>query len=73
MEKLEELNAVKEYLIEQLYGISNECDKQTASAARGGVSGWAINIIKHKMDDRQNFLRHLLDDVLTEIKKLKNE
>jgi AAA+ ATPase superfamily predicted ATPase len=70
MEKLDELNVVKEYLIDQIYGISNESDKQTANAARGEVAGWAINIIKHKMDDRQNFLRHLLEDVLTEIKKL---
>ena len=73
MEKLEELKIIKEYLIDQIYEISNESDRQTANAQRGGVAGWATNIIKHKMDDRQNFLRHLLEDILTEIKKIKNE
>lgn len=71
MEKLEELNIIKEYLIDQIYGISNESDRQVSNAERGQVDRWAINIIKHKMDDRQNFLRHLLEDILTEIKKIK--
>lgn len=73
MEKLDELNVVKEYLLEEIHKILKEGEAEIEKARDGKVSGYVINIISAKFTDRENHLRHLLDENLEEIKKIKNE
>ena len=69
MEKLDELKIVKEYLLDEIHKIIKEGEEETEKARRGKVSGYVINIISVKFADRENHLRHLLDEILEEINK----
>jgi hypothetical protein len=71
MEKLDELNVIKEYLLDEIHKLIVERDIETEKAFNGKVSGYVINIINAKFADRENHLRHLLDKILIEIKNIK--
>lgn len=71
MEKLDELNVIKEYLLEEIHNLNKAQDDETEKAFKGKVSGYVINIINAKFEDRKNHLKHLLDENLDEIKNIK--
>jgi hypothetical protein len=68
MEKLDELNVVKEYLLDEIHKLIKNSEGEIQKARDGKVSGYVINIISLKFKDRENHLRHLLDENLEEIK-----
>lgn len=70
MEKLDELKVVKEYLLDEIHKLIKEGEAEVEKAHNGNVSNYVINIISAKFTDRENHLRHLLDEILNEIKKL---
>jgi hypothetical protein len=73
MEKLDELNVIKEYLLEEIHKLLKEGETEVEKARDGKVSGYVINMISLKFQDRENHLRHLLDENLRKIKNIKNE
>jgi hypothetical protein len=73
MEKLDELKIVKEYLLDEIHKIIKEGEKEVEKARSGKVSGYVINIISTKFTDRENHLRHLLDEILEEINEMNNK
>ena len=73
MEKLDELKVVKEYLLEEIHKLYKNAEDEIQKARDGKVSGYVINMISLKFEDRENHLRHLLDEILEEINKINNK
>jgi len=71
MEKLNELNVIKEYLLTEIDNLKKAQNEETEKAFKGNVSGYVINIIDAKFDDRINHLKYLLNENLIEIKNIK--
>lgn len=70
MEKLDELKVVKEFLLDEIHKLYKNAEDEIQKARDGKVSDYVINMISLKFEDRQNHLRHLLDENLEEIKNL---
>jgi hypothetical protein len=73
MEKLDELKVIKEYLLTEIDNLRKAQNDETEKAFNGKVSGYVINIINAKFEDRKNHLKHLLDENLAKIKELKDK
>lgn len=71
-EKIEELSIIKEYLLDNIVKISGDLDKETEKAKNAHVFSYIIQIFNNKLEERKEFLNHLLNEVLNEIKKIKN-
>lgn len=71
MNKLDELNVIKEYLLDEIHNLINQSDRQAEFARKGQVSDYIVNIIINELKRREDQVRHMLDDVLLEIEKYK--
>jgi hypothetical protein len=71
MENLVELNIIKEYLLDEIHKLYSQAEIEIEKARDGKVSEYVINMISLKFEDRENHLKHLLDDILFKIKEFK--
>lgn len=67
--ELNELNIIKEFLLDKIHQSIKNGEDECEKAYIGGVSKYVQNIISSKFADRENHLRSLLDEILQEIKK----
>ncbi len=60
-----EQQIIKEFLIKESDKIYREINKETANAEQKGVPPHIISIFKYKLEERRNFLQHLLNLAIT--------
>jgi hypothetical protein len=71
MNKLDELNVIKEYLLDEIHSLIIQSDRQAEFARKGQVSEYVVNIIINELKRREDQVRHMLDNILQEIEKYK--
>jgi hypothetical protein len=71
MNKLDELNVIKEYLLDEIHSLILQSDRQAEFARKGQVSEYVVNIIVNELKRREDQVRHMLDNILQEIEKYK--
>ena len=64
------LNCVKEYLAREIEKLYREANEQAENAYNKKLPSYLIGIFKKKLEERRDFLRHLLNDVQFEINQL---
>lgn len=67
------LECAKEYLLGQIDLLYKEERKQSEFASEQKIPSYLIQIFKSKLEERRNFLNHLVKDLIFEINKLKDQ
>ena len=71
MKKIDELNIIKEYLLDEIHLLIEVSDRQAEFARKGQVSEYVVNIIINELKRREDQIRHMLKDILEKIKREK--
>jgi len=61
------LNCIKEWIVGEMESLRQDIDHETKFAGVQKVPPYLISIFKNKLEERKEFLNHLLQDVFNEL------